>query len=160
MLKEKNRRAAPLAILYFMQGACYLACSLWRMFTKISFFKAPPGEVFPLIGGFAIVFSGILMGLVSWGAYRFPIAMFLVVFTALPQLAFGILVSISAIVQRRAAILISSVISLLWSLFFAIIHIDWIPYLLACLIGVSGSLLSMFGGFLLEKKEDSASGLN
>ena len=87
---------------------------------------------------------------IGWGAYRFAIAMFLVVFSAVPQLAFGILLSICAIARRRVMILTSSVISLLWFLFFAIKYIDWTSYLLACLVGIVGGI---FGGLLLEKKK-------
>lgn len=111
---------------------------------------ASRGSVLSLVGGLIIAFSGILLGLVGWGAYRFAIAMFLVVFSAVPQLAFGILLSICAIARRRVMILTSSVISLLWFLFFAIKYIDWTSYLLACLVGIVGGI---FGGLLLEKKK-------
>ncbi len=111
------------------------------------------GSVLSLVGGLTIAFSGILSGLVGWGAYRFAIAMFLVVFSAAPQLAFGILVSICAIAQKRVAILTSSVISLLWFLFFAITHVDWTSYLLACLVGMIGGIFGIIGGLLLEKKD-------
>lgn len=107
------------------------------------------GPVLSLLGGLIIVFSGILTGLIGWGAYRFAIAMFLVVFSSVPQLAFGILVSISAIARRRVVILTSSVISLFWFLFFAITYVDWASYLLACLVGIVGGILGIFGGLLL-----------
>jgi len=110
------------------------------------------GFVLSLVGGLTIAFSGILSGLVGWGAYRFAVAMFLVVFSAVPQLAFGILVSICAVARRRALIFSSSVISLLWFLFFAIMYVDWAPYLLASLAGMVGGIFGIFGGLLLERK--------
>ncbi|MFQ6095615.1 MAG: hypothetical protein ACE5NN_05685 [Candidatus Bathyarchaeia archaeon] len=115
------------------------------------------GSVLSLLGGLIIVFSGILAGLVCWAAHRFAIAMFLVVFSSVPQLAFGILVSISAIAWRRIVILTSSVISLLWFLFFAIANVDWTSYLLACLVGIVGGILGIFGGLLLEKIDSTSS---
>jgi len=45
-LPRTTKQARPLAILYSAQGTCYLAYSLWRVFNKISFFRAPPGLVF------------------------------------------------------------------------------------------------------------------
>jgi len=111
---------------------------------------ASRGSVLSLVGGLIIAFSGILLGLVGWGAYRFAIAMFLVVFNAVPQLALGILVSIFAIAQRRVMTLTSSVISLLLFLFFAIMYVDWTSYLLACLLGIVGGIFSVFGGLILH----------
>lgn len=111
------------------------------------------GFVLSLVGGLMIVSSGVLSGLVGWGAYRFPIAMFLVVFSTVPQLAFGILVSICAFARRRVVILIFSVISLLWFLFFAIVYVDWTSYLIVCLVGIVGGISGILGGLLLERKK-------
>jgi len=49
-------------------------------------------------------------------------------------------------------ILASSVISLLWFLFFAVTYADWASYQLTCVVGVAGGILGMLGGLLLEKK--------
>ncbi len=49
MLKERENLPGitkPLIVLYFTQGTCYLAYSLWRVFSRIVFFRAPPGLVF------------------------------------------------------------------------------------------------------------------
>ena len=110
------------------------------------------GLVLSLLGGLTIVLSGTLLGMIGWGAYRFAAAMFLLIFSAIPQLAFGILVLICAVARRRLVVLASSVISLLWFLFFAVIYADWALYLLTCAVGVAGGILSMLGGLLLEKK--------
>ena len=109
------------------------------------------GLVLPLLGGFTIVLSGTLVGMVSWGAYRFAAAMFLLVFSAIPQLAFGILVLICAVFRRRLMILASSVISLLWFLFFAVVYAHWASYLLVCAVGMVGDVLGILGGLLSEK---------
>ena len=110
------------------------------------------GLVLSLLGGLTIGLSGILLGMVGWGAYRFAVAMFLLVFSAIPQLAFGILVLICAVARRRLVILASSVISLLWFLFYAVVYADWASYLLVCVVGMVGGVLGMLGGLLLEKK--------
>jgi putative Ca2+/H+ antiporter (TMEM165/GDT1 family) len=67
-------------------------------------------------------------------------------------LAFGILALICAVAWRRLVILASSVISLLWFLFFAVTYADWASYQLTCVVGVAGGILGMLGGLLLEKK--------
>jgi len=91
--------------------------------------------------------------MVGWGAYRFAAAMFLLVFSAIPQLAFGILVLICAVVRRKLVILVSSVVSVLWFLFFTVVYADWAPYLLVCVVGVAGGIFGILGGLLLEKKK-------
>jgi len=46
-LRRTIRQIRSLAILYFVQGICYLAYFLWRgVFSRIGFFRAPPGLVF------------------------------------------------------------------------------------------------------------------
>lgn len=41
------RTTTPIAVLYVAQGTCYLAYLLWRVvFSRISFFRAPPGLIF------------------------------------------------------------------------------------------------------------------
>lgn len=116
---------------------------------------ASTGFVLSLVAALMIVFSGILSGLVGWGAYRFPIAMFLLVFSATPHLAFGILVSILAFARRRVAVLFFSVISLLLFPFFPIVYVDWTTYLLACLVGIVSGIFGILGSLLLEEKKDS-----
>ena len=110
------------------------------------------GLVMSLLGGLTIVLSGTLLGMVGWRAYRFAVAMFLLVFSAIPQLAFGILVLVCAVVGKRVVILASSVISLSWFLFFAVVYADWASYLLVCVVGMVGGVLGILGGLLLEKK--------
>ena len=110
------------------------------------------GLVLSLLGGLTIGLSGILLGMVGWGAYGFAAAMFLLVFSAIPQLAFGILVLICAVVGKRVVVIASSVTSLLWFLFFAVVYAHWASYLLVCLVGMVGGVLGVSGGLLLEKK--------
>ncbi len=110
-----------------------------------------------LLGGLIIVFAGMLVGLVGWGAHRFAVAMFVVFFSSIPQLAFGILISICSITQKRLVILASSVISLSWFMFFAITYVDWTSYLLACLVGIVGGILGIFGGLPLENINPTSS---
>jgi len=110
------------------------------------------GLVLSLLGGLTIGLSGILLGMVGWGAYRFAAAMFLLVFSAVPQLAFGILVLVCAVVAKRVVVIASSVISLLWFLFFAVVYAGWASHLLVCVVGMVGGILGMLGGLLLEKK--------
>ena len=109
------------------------------------------GLVLSLLGGLTIGLSGILLGMVGWGAYRFAAAMFLLVFSAMPQLAFGILVLVCAVARRRLVILASSVTSLLWFLFFAVVYADWASYLLVCVVGMVGGVLGILGSLLSEK---------
>lgn len=41
------RTTRPLAFLYVAQGTCYLAYFLWRaVFSKMTFYRAPPGIIF------------------------------------------------------------------------------------------------------------------
>ena len=110
------------------------------------------GLVLSLLGGLTIVLSGALLGMVGWGAYRFAAAMFLLAFSAIPQLAFGILALICAVARKRIVILASSVISLLWFLFFAVVYAHWASYLLVCVVGMVGGILGIFGSLLIEKK--------
>jgi len=104
---------------------------------------------FPLLGGFVIAFSGVFLGLVGWGTYRASAAIFLLVFSALPQLALGALVSICAIAQKRVLTLTLSIVSLIWFLFSAITNANWTPYLLACITGIIGGVLSILSGLWL-----------
>ena len=107
------------------------------------------GILFSLAGGLIIAFSGGLLGSVGWGAYRASVAIFLLVFSAVPQLALGALVSICAITQKRALTLTLSIVSLLWFLFSAITNANWTPYLLACITGIIGGVLSILSGLWL-----------
>lgn len=109
------------------------------------------GLVLSLLGGLTIVLSGTLLGMVGWGSYGFAAAMFLLVFSAIPQLAFGILVLICAVARRRLVVIASSVTSLLWFLFFALVYADWASYLLVCVVGMVGGVLGILGSLLSEK---------
>ena len=62
----------PLAILYFLQGVCYLALFLWRgVFSKIGFFRAPPGLIFLYeVYLLFVLFASLYFLYTSYGLFR------------------------------------------------------------------------------------------
>ena len=67
-----EKRAVPLALLCVAQGTCYLAYLLWRgVFSRIGFFRVPPGLVF-LYGVYHlfVFFASIYFLYTSYGLLR------------------------------------------------------------------------------------------
>jgi len=135
--------------------------------------KSSKGYVFSLLGGLIVVVCGLILGTAGFGSIAVAEFILFVILGGI-LLLFGIAVVTCAVVRSRV-VLIFSILSLLWSIFPALMGIvplaSWRPelervgrtfyifLLLLGIIGMFGSILGTFGGIMLmkEKRRQSTS---
>jgi hypothetical protein len=135
--------------------------------------KSSKGYVFSLLGGLIIVVCGLILGTGGFGSIAAAQFILFVMLGGVLSL-FGTVVAICAVARSRV-VLIFSILSLLWSIFPALMGIvplaSWRPelehvgrtyyifLLILGFIGMFGSILGTFGGIMLmkEKRKESTS---
>jgi len=129
--------------------------------------KSSKGYVFSLLGGLIIIVCGLILGTAGFGSIAVAQFLFSLMLGGV-LLLFGIVVVICAVARSRA-VLIFSILSLLWSIFPAYLGIvplaSWRPelehvgrtyyifFLLLGSISIFGSIVSTFGAIMLMKEK-------